>query len=157
MPLTDTKLQFSIEKEDNCWLFTEGFKAAFEAFGSLSPECWSSQNAELENTNFGEERDAGLVRNSHWYSKGEGSLRSFPVSHCSAPWLPQRFRSSWKRGIMQDRQHQMIGNSRPPFLNASPVSLSLSLSTAERVDLEKHEVEPRPLTTELCQHAHSHT
>ena len=48
---------------------------------------------------------------------------SLSVFNCSAPWLHQQFPSIWKRGIMQERQHQMIGNPSHPLASTPPPSL----------------------------------
>lgn len=105
---------------------------------SLSLECWSSQNASLENTNLVKKGSLALsgiyidTPKKRAASSSFSCSLSLPLSltvfNCSAPRLHQHFPSIWKRGIMQERQHQLIGNS-PPSL------LSLSLPAAEHVNL----------------------
>lgn len=127
------------ETTADCWL--RDSNGAFGVFLSFIKMLMHSK-CRTRKHKLCEEGKACLVKNSHQYTKEGGVLSSLDsfyslFFHCSISRLHQHFLFIWKQGIMQERQQ--IGNFHPssPLFSVSttPTLLSLSLSTAEHVNL----------------------
>lgn len=98
----------------------------------LSLECWSCQKSGWENKNFVKKEKLALSEihthtlKTRTFSHPLTSFFPLFFFHASVSRLHQHFLFIWKQGIMQERQHQMIGNLNPPPLTLPSLPPPLS-------------------------------